>query len=220
MTPQDGGGQHARQQVLVVNGVVRGRGCGVGGDGGRREQVGGVVRAGREAGGMGGAVERVQVRVQVRHVVGGCGSGRRRGLRFGPDQGRVAVDGEVLVLVEDQRALGGLAAGRHRLEAGAWTRGGRRLPLADAAATDRGGRWLNAVVGRGVRVSLRFVLGHLRRRVGSRLGRLQHAVRLRLGGHLHGEAGVVLGWVVVVVLVLVLMLVVLVVVEGGFVELG
>ena len=70
MAPQDRGlrmrghaGEHAGKHVRVVHRVVLRRRGRVRVDGGGREEVGGVVRAGREAGGVGGAVEGVQVGV-------------------------------------------------------------------------------------------------------------------------------------------------------------
>ena len=92
----------------------------VGRDGGRGQEVGGVVGAGGEAGCVGGAVEGVEVWVEVRHVV-------RGGLSVRADQRRVPVYGEMLVLVDNQGALGGDLSGRgyrrppswYRLKAGA-----------------------------------------------------------------------------------------------------
>lgn len=94
------------------------------------------------------------------------------GLGFWPHQCRVTIHCEVLVFVDDERALGGLrgsSASRNRLEAGAW---GFCVWLGCQPAK-RGWR----VVG----VSS-FVFGHFRGSVWFRLHGLQDTVGFRLHG--------------------------------------
>lgn len=56
-----------------------------------------------------GGVQAVKMGMEIcRHVVGGDGCGGRV-LCVGADQGRISVDGEGLVLINDQRALGAAA---------------------------------------------------------------------------------------------------------------
>lgn len=77
----------------------------------RGQEVGrGVGRRGKAGGVRGGRVQVVKMGMEICcHVVGG--DGRRGGvLCIRADQGRVSVNGEGLVLINDQRALGAAAA--------------------------------------------------------------------------------------------------------------
>lgn len=142
----------------------------------RREEVGGGVGVGHggEAGRVRGrGVEGVQVGVKVRrHVAGGNGGGRRvLGVRT--DQRRVPVNGESLVFIDDERALGAAASAsaaarlqsrRNRLEYGPRVLG--RVGFCRRPVDRRRGS---------VGAPGHFMPGHLGRGVGFGFGGLQLA---------------------------------------------